>query len=179
MSAIERRAQLIAAARELLETEGAEAITMRRLGAQLGIRGPSLYKHVASKEEIETALAAQALAELADILQDVPHTFGRLAGAYRAWALEHPDLYWLLNRHPLPRARLPAGLEDRAAAPLVDACGGDHDLARAAWATINGLIDLELADRLPPDADITAAYAAATRAYARVRAESVEPRKVP
>lgn len=178
MTVTDRRAQLIAAARELLETEGTEAITMRRLGAKLGIRGPSLYKHVASKEEIETALAAQALADLADVLQDVPRTFVDLAGAYRAWALEHPHLYWLLNRHPLPRASLPAGLEDRAAAPLIDACGGDHDLARAAWATINGLIDLELADRLPPDADITAAYAAAARAYAGVRAESPESGKV-
>lgn len=165
MTATDRRAQLVSAARELLEAEGAEAITMRRLGAELGIRGPSLYKHVAGKEEIETALATEALAELADLVQSVPSTFAGVAGAYRAWALEHPRLYWLINRRPLPRASLPAGLEERAAAPLVDACGGDRDLARAAWATINGLIDLELADRLPPGADIAAAYAAAARAY--------------
>lgn len=170
MSASDRRAQLIAAARELLETEGVEAITMRRLGAQLGIRGPSLYKHVASKEEIEIALSAQALVELADLLQDLPRTFVDLAGAYRGWALKHPHLYWLLNHRPLPRANLPAGLEERAGAPLIDACGGDLDLARAAWATINGLIDLEVADRLPPGADVTAAYAAAARAYAGVHA---------
>ncbi|MGH8995310.1 MAG: TetR/AcrR family transcriptional regulator [Acidimicrobiales bacterium] len=178
MTAIERRTQLIAAARELLETEGAKAITMRRLGAQLGIRGPSLYKHVTSKEEIEAALIIDGLAELADILEGVPRTFVDLAGAYRAWALEHPHLYWLLNRRPLPRASLPTGLEQRTAALLIDACGGDGDLARAAWATINGLIDLELADRLPPDADITAAYAAAARAYAGVRLGSLEPVEV-
>ena len=39
----DRRGQLIAAARHLLETEGAEAITIRRLGAAIGIRGPSVY----------------------------------------------------------------------------------------------------------------------------------------
>lgn len=78
----------------------------------------------------------------------------------------------------LPQGNLPAGLEDRASAPLIGACGGDRDLAHAAWATINGLIDLELADRLRPDADITAAYAAAARAYAGVRAELPEPWKV-
>lgn len=175
MSATGRRAQLIAAARALLEAEGVEAITVRRLGAQLGIRGPSIYKHVTGKEEIETALIIEGLTELAATLEGVPRTFVDLAGAYRAWALEHPHMYWLLNRRPLPRAGLPEGLEQRAAALLVDACGGDGDLARAAWATINGLIDLEMADRLPPDADITAAYAAAARAYAAARAGSPEP----
>ncbi|MGH9088538.1 MAG: hypothetical protein ACRDYZ_10610 [Acidimicrobiales bacterium] len=63
------------------------------------------------------------------------------------------------------RASLPPGLEDRTAAPLTVACHGDGDLARAAWATMNGLIDLELADRLPPGADLTVTYAAASRAY--------------
>lgn len=171
MTPTDRRTQLIAAARELLESEGAEAITMRRLAAELGIRGPSLYKHVAGKEEIESAVAAQGLAELSDILQRVPRTFADIATAYRAWALEHPDLYWLLNRVPLPRENLSVGLEDRVSAPLIDACGGDRDTARAAWATMNGLIDLELANRLPPEADIAAAYAAATRAYSAPRAE--------
>ena len=45
-----RKAQLVAAARHLLETEGAEAVTIRRLGAALGMRGPSLYKHVPDKQ---------------------------------------------------------------------------------------------------------------------------------
>lgn len=64
------------------------------------------------------------------------------------------------------RTRLPVGLDDRAAAPLVAAYDGDRDMARAAWATIKGLVDLELADRFPPDADIDAVYAAAARAWA-------------
>lgn len=40
-----RRAELIAAARPLLDTEGAEAITIRRVAAAVGIRGPSVYEH--------------------------------------------------------------------------------------------------------------------------------------
>lgn len=77
-------------------------------------------------------------------------------------------MHRLLNDRPLDRSQLPIGLEDRAAAPLVAACDGDRALARAAWATIKGLVDLELAHRFPPDADIEAVYAAAARAYARV-----------
>jgi hypothetical protein len=63
------------------------------------------------------------------------------------------------------RNRVPPELEDRAAEPLIVATGGDLDLARAAWATINGLIDLELARRFPPDTDIDAVYSAAARAF--------------
>jgi len=162
-----RRAELVAAARHLLETEGAEAITIRRLGAAVGIRGPSVYKHVPDKATVEDALTLVGLAEQADALQGVPSTFAALAGAYRTWALSHPHMHRLLNNRPLNRSQLPTGLEDRAAAPLVAACDGDRAMARAAWATIKGLVDLELAHRFPPDADLEAVYAAAARAYAR------------
>ncbi len=166
-SRVDRRSELIAAARHLLETEGAEAITIRRLGAAVGIRGPSVYKHVPNKAEIEDALTLVGFTELADALQGVPSTFAALAGAYRKWALSHPHMHRLLNNRPINRAQLPIGLEDRAAAPLVAACDGDRDMARAAWATIKGMVDLELAHRFPPGADIEAMYAAAARAYAR------------
>lgn len=161
-----RRAELIAAARHLLEAEGAEAITIRRLAAAVGIRGPSVYKHVPDKATIEDALTLIGLTELGAALRGVPATFAAVAGGYRQWALSHPHMHRLLNNRPLDRSKLPLGLEDRAAAPLVAACDGDRDLARAAWATIKGLVDLELADRFPPETDVEAIYAAAARAYA-------------
>lgn len=163
----DRRAQLIAAARQLLETEGPEAITMRRLGAAVGIRGPSVYKHVPDKAAVEDALTVVGLTEQADAVQGVSPSFAAVAGAYRTWALGHPHMHRLLNDRPLNRALLPVGLEDRAAAPLVAACDGDIALARAAWATIKGLVDLELAQRFPPGADLEAVYAAAAAVYAR------------
>ena len=160
-----RRTELVAAARHLLETEGIEAITIRRLAAAVGIRGPSVYKHVPDKAAIEDELTLIGLTEQAEAVQGVPVTFEAVSGAYRIWALEHPHMHRLLNDRPLNRSRLPEGLEDRAAAPLVAACGGDRDMARAAWATIKGLVDLELADRFPPGTDVDAVYDAANRAY--------------
>ena len=77
-------------------------------------------------------------------------------------------MHRLLNDRPLNRSQLPVGLEARAAAPLVAACDGDVAMARAAWATIKGLVDLELADRFPPGTDVAAIYAAASRAYSAV-----------
>jgi AcrR family transcriptional regulator len=43
-------------ARDLLESEGSEGLTMRRLADQLGIRAPSLYKHFPHKEALEVAI---------------------------------------------------------------------------------------------------------------------------
>lgn len=163
---MDRRVELIAAARHLLETEGAEAITIRRLGAAVGIRGPSIYKHFPNKATVEDALTVIGFTELADALQGVPPTFAAIASAYRQWSLSHPHMHRLLNNRPINRSQLPIGLEDRAAALLIVACDGDRDMARAAWATIKGLVDLELAQRFPPDADLEAVYAAAARAYA-------------
>ncbi|MEU7650692.1 TetR-like C-terminal domain-containing protein [Micromonospora taraxaci] len=83
-------------------------------------------------------------------MHGAPATFPALARAYRTWALTHPHMHRLINDRPLNRTRLPVGLDDRAGAPLVAAYDGDRDTARAAWATIKGLVDLELADRFPP-----------------------------
>src|SRR5260370_702869 len=47
-----RAGQIVATARVLLEREGPGALTMRRLGEELGIRARSLYKHLAGKKAI-------------------------------------------------------------------------------------------------------------------------------
>ena len=62
------------------------------------------------------------------------------------------------------RERLVPGVEARAAATVVQAFGGDPDLARAAWAFAHGMTILELDDRFPPDADLDAAWAAGIEA---------------
>ena len=41
---------------------------------------------------------------------------------------------------------------------MLDAFAGDRDRARAAWAFAHGMVTLELADRFPPDADVSAAW---------------------
>lgn len=46
------RARVLQGAVDLADTEGLSALTMRRLGAELGVEAMSLYKHVSSKDEI-------------------------------------------------------------------------------------------------------------------------------
>jgi AcrR family transcriptional regulator len=161
-----RRAQAVVAARELLETEGEAALTMRRLADRLGIRAPSLYKHVPDKAALEVAVIESALADFGDALHAAGPDLEALAHAYRGWALAHPHLYALATERALPRDRLPAGLEARAAAPLIAAVGGDENRGRAFWAAAHGLTSLELAGRFPMHADVDAAWKAMARAFA-------------
>lgn len=160
-----RREEVVDAAERILEDEGPDAVTMRRLAAALGVRAPSLYKHVKGKPEILAALQERALDRIAAALgaaadrapagEELP----AMAGAYRAWARAHPRLYELSTRHPLDRGRLSPGVEEAAAAPLLRVTGGRLPAARALWGLAHGLVDLELAGRFPPDADVDAAWA--------------------
>ncbi|WP_217551695.1 TetR/AcrR family transcriptional regulator [Streptomyces sp. GbtcB6] len=164
-----RAREIVAAARELLEESGPTVLTMRTLADRLGIKAPSLYKHFPDKHAVEVELIAQMLEESAEALETAeaaeaaaesrtPGSLETLAEAYRTYALAHPHLYCLATERPLPRAALPPGLEDRAALPLLRACGGDLDLARATWAFAHGMVILEIHGRFPEDADLDAAW---------------------
>ncbi|MET9777393.1 TetR/AcrR family transcriptional regulator [Streptomyces sp. NPDC006367] len=168
-----RAREIAAAARALLEEAGAPALTLRALADRLGIKAPSLYKHFPDKKAVEDELAAQLLTEVAETLEAAearePGSPTALARAYRAYALAHPHLYCLVNERPLPRESLPAGLEERAAAPLLRACAGDGDLARSVWAFAHGMVVLEIHGRFPPGADLAEAWGKGIEALVRPR----------
>ncbi len=169
-----RARQIVAAARDLLEAEGPAALTMRRLGEKLGIRAPSLYKHVPNKAALEVALIADGFEEAAaafDAATDgVDQPLAALVSAYRGFAGRNPQLYRLMTEGPLPRTRLPLGAEDRAAAALVRATGSP-ELARAVFAFIHGMIILELNGRFPDDNGVEPAWRAGLVAFASLHHE--------
>ena len=168
-----RRDQILGAAIDLLEEHGPEGLTMRAVAGRVGIKAPSLYKHFPDKDELETALIGRGFQQTARVfsaaVEDSNDPLGSLAEAYRRWATEHPHLYRLMTHKPLRRELLPEGLEASAALPLVQAVGGDPDLARAVWAMAHGLTSLELAGRFPPGADVGAAWRAGIAAVQRTR----------
>lgn len=157
-----RTQQIVAAARQLVEEEGVEGLSMRRLAERLGIRAPSIYKHLPDKAALENALISATFEEQAahfeTALVDAADPLTALAGAYRKFAHCHPHLYRLMTERALDRDRLTPGVEERAAQPIVQALGGDRDLARAVWAFAHGMTILELNDRFPPHADLDAAW---------------------
>jgi len=178
-----RGRELVAAGRRLLEEEGPEALTMRRLADRVGIRAPSLYKHLPDKAALEAAIIATGLEEAAAAFEQAVEgadggtggvagamagngggALPALAAAYRRFAREHPHLYRLMNNGPLPREHLPPGLEERTAAPLLRVAGSQAR-ARAVWAFAHGMVMLELDHRFPPDADLDAAWRAGVAAF--------------
>lgn len=59
-----RNAEIRAAALDLFARRGYEATTMADIGAAVGMRGPSLYKHVSSKQELLASVIGTTMAEL-------------------------------------------------------------------------------------------------------------------
>ncbi len=167
-----RRDEAVAAALHLLESEGERALTMRRVADEVGVRAPSLYKHLSGRDELVAALQAEGLAAMgaafavAGRSRSARGRLAALAAAYRRFALERPELYRLTAGRRLLRELLPDGLEDRVGSVLVSAVGGDGNRARAVWAFAHGLAELELADRFPPGADLDAAWRAGVTAFA-------------
>jgi len=163
-----RAEEVVAAARRLLEEEGAATLTMRRLADRVGIRAPSLYKHSPGNPPLGAAVIATGLEDAAAAFEAAVQTttdpLPALAAAYRRFALDHPHLYRLMNAGPLPRHHLPPGLEDRTAAPLLRVAG-TQARARAIWAFAHGMVMLELDHRFPPDADLDAAWHAGLTAF--------------
>lgn len=169
-----RVAQIIAAARVVLETEGAQALTMRRLAEVLGIRAPSLYKHLTGKHAVEVALIEEGLAEMGEATRRAVSRPGAgpvaraasLFAAYRAQALAHPNQYRLATAGRLPRDELAPGLEDWAGEPWF-LIAGDPFLAQAMWSFAHGMVILELDERYPEGSDLDRTWRAGAEAFGR------------
>src|SRR5579864_7632526 len=58
------RVALVASARDLLESEGSGAVTLRRLAQRMDVRVSSLYHHFADKAALMRAVAEEGLTEL-------------------------------------------------------------------------------------------------------------------
>ena len=174
-----RLEEIVDVAQRLLEDEGPDALSMRRLAGELGVKAPSLYKHVDGKERIEAELQERALTQLGSALH-LAVDLRALGRAYRQWALAHPSLYELTTRKPLHRNQLGEGVETAASARLVALSGGNVDRARALWAAAHGLVDLELANRFPEGADVQAAWDELVAAFdpAGDRCESSGPGEI-
>jgi AcrR family transcriptional regulator len=102
------RAAVVAAAARLADRDGLEAVTLASLAADLGVRPPSLYNHVAGQDGLRRALALHGLQELTARLgrsavgKSGDAALLAFAHAYRAYAGEHPGVYSATLRAPDP-----------------------------------------------------------------------------
>lgn len=68
-----RRADVVDGALDLLDAEGLDGLTMRKLGAALNVQGGALYRHFPSKEALLDAMAERLVAGVgAPLPADLP-----------------------------------------------------------------------------------------------------------
>ena len=112
----------------LIDEIGFENLSMGLLAERLGVKTPSLYKHIASQADLAHRIAVLATTEIADAIRDATQgragTDALAAGAHamRAYVLEHPGRYAAGN------AARPTGPDD----PMVPAVGR----VLASWAAM-------------------------------------------
>ena len=93
------REQVLAAACRLADERGLEETTLSAVAREVGIRTPSLYRHVDSHAALVEGMATTALGELHAKLSDAaagrsgPPALHAVASAYREYAHEHPGRY--------------------------------------------------------------------------------------
>ncbi len=98
------RDRIVACALTLVDAEGLGAVSTRRLAAELGVSGPSLYNHFRTKNEILDAVADTVCARVdLSMLQDGTPWREALLGwarSYRTALTEHPNIVPFLARGP-------------------------------------------------------------------------------
>lgn len=103
--------KIATAARKLLEREGADAVTMRRVATAVGITPMALYRHFADRDGLLHALADTGFEELAAraakiaMPADPDEQLRNILDAFLNFALEKPRLFELMFLKPRERAR--------------------------------------------------------------------------
>ncbi|MGW3311933.1 TetR/AcrR family transcriptional regulator [Streptomyces sp. NPDC001073] len=162
----ERERLIVSAARELAETEGWDAVTTRRLAAEIEYSQPVLYSHFKDKGAIMAAVAVEGCAELAAELRTARTAARGTRGAlsavgetYTSFGRRRPALYDAMFTHmvdlPFATPEAPAPLQAafgeifQAVEPI--AAEGDDPgvLTETYWAGLHGLVTLMRSGRLP------------------------------
>jgi AcrR family transcriptional regulator len=100
------RDRIVDEAIALVDAEGAEALSMRRLAARLGTSTMSTYHHLPDKQALREAIAERVMADLVEPEPDLPWDVAlrQLAASFRSLTLAHPAVFQLLMDSPRPAA---------------------------------------------------------------------------
>lgn len=163
--------RVVAEAAELIDQVGMDQLTLAALAARLGVRQPSLYKHVASLDSLQRLISMRAKAEVADVLGRA--AIGRARGdaliaiaqVWRNWAHEHPGQYQAAQRGVAPGDAAHEAVAQRvidviAAAMSGYGLDGDDaiDAIRAYRAALHGFVSLEADGGFALPVDIDRSY---------------------
>jgi AcrR family transcriptional regulator len=159
---------LLAAAREILDENGLQAVGLRETARRVGVSATAAYRHFTNKEDLLASVAAQGFHELAEAMQSGtkganPLVRGGLA--YIEFASQNRGLFRLMfgpvlaerSKYPALQAES-AGVEAmlvRGVTDLDPRSLKDNLAAMAAWGLVHGLAHL-IVDGFFPAARATA-----------------------
>jgi TetR/AcrR family transcriptional regulator, tetracycline repressor protein len=146
------RERVVAAALEVISTDGAQALSMRAIAARLGVVPGALYRHVRGKEQLYDLVLDAVLAEVdCQVDPSVPWTpqVAALARRLRAVLETHPGIAALLKaRDPVSPASLT--LAEAFLAPLHRAGLPGYQAALAFRLVYDYTVGFALADPTSP-----------------------------
>jgi AcrR family transcriptional regulator len=163
-------AALLREAERIVEADGVDALTVRRVASAVGTTTRAVYSVYGSKDALVTALGAHGFELLREGIEAHPASADPAADiieagirVFRAFAVEHPALYSISVQRTLPAPELfdefkgeaqdaLAGLRKRFERLQEAGLLGDRsvrDGARAFHALCEGLASLELRGTLP------------------------------
>ncbi len=99
---------VVSAAADVSDEVGLDRLTLAAVANRLGVKLPSLYKHIDGLDGLRRDLAVLGVRELTEVLGSA--AVGRaghdalvaVAGAYRRYAAAHPGRYAATVRSPAP-----------------------------------------------------------------------------
>ena len=149
---------IVNAALTFLDREGWDALTINALATHLGTKGPSLYNHVDSLDDLRRTVRMRVIEDIITMLKRAGEGRARddavlvMAGAYRSYAHHHPGRYSAFTRMPLggDDPEYTAATKG-AAAPVISVLssyGLDGEEAFYAalefWSALHGFVLLEM-----------------------------------
>jgi len=162
--------EIVQAGCDILESEGMARLTMQAVADRVGVRPPSLYKRVRSRDDLVGLIAEATVRDLGQRLAaagtsaDPRRDLAELARSFRAFAHARPASYQLIFAPNPDIARPSVDALTGAIAPVMrvaaDLAGEQHVLeaARTITAWANGFISMELAGAFKLGGNIDRAY---------------------
>jgi TetR/AcrR family transcriptional regulator, tetracycline repressor protein len=127
------RERIVDAALALIDADGVEGLSMRKLGARLGVDPMAVYHHLASKEAVLERVVEQVFGDLAvpDATAGWADQVRQWAEAYRDTGLRHPHLVLEIVTRPTAVAAAAVRADEALYRALVDAGLSNGDVVMA------------------------------------------------
>jgi AcrR family transcriptional regulator len=159
------RDEIIDVSRAIIEDEGVERLTIRRIAETISRTQPAVYAHFSSKDAILEAVVTDGFTALAERLKGAARggktSLTGIATAYLRFGLERPRLYDVMFVGP-PAIAFAAGaatpIPAQQAFNVIAAAVAESGVAPAqtetvtevVWASLHGLVTLSITRRLRP-----------------------------